>query len=85
MLILSRKSEEAIRIGDNITIRILGIHEGQVKIGIDAPKDVKVYRSELYDLIQKENLQASKSEKVSVSQAAQVMRRKNNAVQKQSE
>ena len=76
MLILSRKIEEAIKIGDSITIKILGIHEGQVKIGIEAPKEVKVFRSELYDLIQKENLQASKSEKESVSKAAQVLRKK---------
>jgi carbon storage regulator len=75
MLILSRKIEEAIKIGDSITIKILGIHEGQVKIGIEAPKEVKVFRSELYDLIQKENLQASKSEKESVSKAAQVLRK----------
>jgi carbon storage regulator len=84
MLILSRKIEEAIKIGDTITIRVLGIHEGQVKIGIEAPKDIKVYRSELYDLIQKENVQASKSEKVSVSKAAQVMRKKNVGAQKPS-
>ena len=76
MLILSRKIEEAIKIGESVTIRILGIHEGQVKIGIEAPKDVKVYRSELYDMIQKENLQASKSEKDSVSKAAQALRNK---------
>ncbi|MCX6135604.1 MAG: carbon storage regulator CsrA [Ignavibacteriales bacterium] len=84
MLILSRKIEEAIRIGDSVTIKILGIHEGQVKIGIEAPKEVKVYRSELYDLIQKENLQASKSEKVSVSKAALVLRSKNVKQDKQS-
>ncbi len=77
MLILSRKIEEAIKIGDKITVKILGIHEGQVKIGIEAPGDVKVYRSELYDLIQKENVQASRSEKGSVTHAAQVMRKKN--------
>ncbi|HTY37978.1 MAG TPA: carbon storage regulator CsrA [Bacteroidota bacterium] len=76
MLILSRKIEESIRIGDAITVKILGIHEGQVKIGIEAPKDVKVYRSELYDMIQSENVQASKSEKTSVSEAAQALRKK---------
>lgn len=80
MLILSRKIEESIMIGDSITVRILGIHEGQVKIGIEAPKDVKVYRSELYDLIHNENIEASKSEKGSVSKVAQVMR-KNTAEQ----
>ncbi len=76
MLILSRKIEESIKIGDSITIKILGIHEGQVKIGIEAPKDIKVFRSELYDLIQSENVQASKSDKSSISKAAQVLRKK---------
>lgn len=77
MLILSRKIEEAIIIGDSITIKILGIHDGQVKIGIEAPKEIKVYRSELYDLIQKENVQASKSKKVSISRTAMVLRTAN--------
>ncbi len=76
MLILSRKIEEAINIGDSITVKILGIHEGQVKIGIEAPKEIKVYRSELFDLIQKENIQASKSEKSAVSKAALALREK---------
>jgi carbon storage regulator len=83
MLILSRKIEESIRIGDSVTIKILGIHEGQVKIGIEAPRDVKVFRSELYDLIQSENVQASKSEKRSVTEAAQAMRKKTSRHEKQ--
>ena len=74
MLILSRKIEEAIIIGDSITVKILGMHEGQVKIGIEAPKEIKVFRSELYDLIQKENIQASKSEKRAISKAALALR-----------
>ena len=76
MLILSRKIEESIVIGDSITVKILGIHEGQVKIGIEAPKDIKVYRSEVYDQILKENIQASKSEKQTVSEAANLLRTK---------
>ena len=76
MLILSRKIEESIIVGDSITIKILGIHEGQVKIGIEAPKDVKVYRSEVYEQIQKENIEASKAEKQSVSKAATMLRTK---------
>jgi carbon storage regulator len=74
MLILSRKIEESIVIGDSITIKILGIHEGQVKIGIEAPKEVKVYRSEVYDQILKENIQASKSEKQTGTEAATILR-----------
>jgi carbon storage regulator len=74
MLILSRKIEESIVVGNAITIKILGIHEGQVKIGIEAPKDIKVYRSEVYEQIQKENLEASKAEKHSASKAAAMLR-----------
>lgn len=78
MLILSRKIEEEIKIGDSITIKILGIHEGQVRIGIDAPKDLKVYRSEIYLQIQKENADASKVTKSEVATAVQMLRQKKN-------
>lgn len=49
MLILSRKIGEALKIGDNIEIRILDINGGQIRIGIDAPKHINVVRSELLD------------------------------------
>jgi len=77
MLILGRKVEESIIIGDAICIRILGVQDGQVKIGIEAPKDVKVYRSELYEQIQQENKEASKVQKASISHIATLLRRAN--------
>jgi carbon storage regulator len=77
MLILSRKVEESIMIGETIKIRILGVQDGQVKIGIDAPKEIKVYRTELYEQIHKENVEASKTQKETVSQAAARLRHKN--------
>lgn len=55
MLILSRKSNESIMIGDTIEVSVVDIKGDQVKIGINAPKKVKVYRKEVYDLIQREN------------------------------
>jgi carbon storage regulator len=58
MLILSRKKGEAIQIGDGIEIRVVSIQGDQVKIGIDAPKSVEVFRKEIYDQIQEENKQA---------------------------
>jgi carbon storage regulator len=82
MLILSRKIEEEIKIGDTITIKVLGIHEGQVRIGIDAPKDLKIFRSEIYQLIQKENADAAKVTKSEVESAAQMFKQKKNTVVK---
>jgi len=49
MLVLTRKASEAIQVGDGIVIRILGLGTKNVKIGIEAPKDVRVLRGELCD------------------------------------
>lgn len=59
MLILSRKVDEKIKIGDNITLTIIDIHGDQVKIGVEAPKNVKVFRQEVFNAIQKENKEAA--------------------------
>lgn len=58
MLILSRKIDEKIKIGDEITITLIDVHGDQVKIGVEAPKNVKVFRQEVFDAIQKENKMA---------------------------
>jgi len=55
MLILSRKLNEKVVIGDGVVVSIIEIRGDQVKLGIDAPKTVKVYRQEVYDAIQDEN------------------------------
>lgn len=55
MLVLSRKKEESLIIGDNIEIKIVDIEEGKVKIGIVAPKNVTINRKEVYDKIKEEN------------------------------
>ncbi len=60
MLILSRKVNEKIKIGEDITLTILEVRGDQVKIGVEAPKDVKVFRQEVYESIQKENQAAAK-------------------------
>ncbi|HLS66053.1 MAG TPA: carbon storage regulator CsrA [Pseudogracilibacillus sp.] len=59
MLVLSRKTKEAIRIGDDIEVSILAIEGEQVKIGIQAPKSIEVYRKEIYDAIQLQNSEAA--------------------------
>lgn len=52
MLILTRKSGEAIRIGDNIRLKIVEIRGNQVRLGVEAPRDLAVHREEIYGLIQ---------------------------------
>ena len=59
MLILSRKINKKIQIGDNITLTIIDIHGEQVKIGVEAPKNIKVFRQEVFEAIQKENKAAA--------------------------
>ena len=61
MLILSRKTNEKIMIGDDISISIIEIRGDQVRLGIDAPKNVKVFRQEVFDAIKAENKAAAES------------------------
>lgn len=58
MLVLTRKLGENIRIGDNVKITVLEVRSGQVKLGIEAPPEVKVHREEIYARIQEENRRA---------------------------
>ena len=55
MLVLSRKNGETIHIGNDIEVKILGVEGEQIKIGIVAPKSVKVHRSEVFEAIQAQN------------------------------
>jgi len=61
MLVLSRKLDEAIWLGDNIKIKIMGIEKGVVKLGIDAPNDITILREELKVEVANINIQASSS------------------------
>lgn len=54
MLILTRRVGETLVIGDDITVTVLGFSGGQVRIGVNAPKDVSVHREEVYKRIQQE-------------------------------
>lgn len=57
MLILTRRVEEKLRIGDDVTITILDVKGKQVRIGVEAPADVSVHREEIYQRIQDEGEQ----------------------------
>jgi len=61
MLVLSRKKNESVMIGDNIEVKVIAIEGDQVRIGIEAPRDIQVYRREVYLAIQEENKLASKT------------------------
>jgi carbon storage regulator len=54
MLILTRRVGETLMIGDDVTVTVLGVKGNQVRIGVNAPKDVAVHREEIYDRIKQE-------------------------------
>jgi len=55
MLILTRKVGEVIMIGDDIVVKVLGVRSGQVKIGIEAPRELPVHRHEIFERIKSED------------------------------
>jgi len=57
MLVLTRNVGESIIIGDLITIVILGVKGGQVRIGVEAPKEIQVHREEIYEKIQSQKIE----------------------------
>ena len=74
MLVLTRKVNESIMIGDSIEVVVVSVHGEQVKIGIKAPREVAVHRREVYEAIQKENIEAARQKVEPLSQAAQLFK-----------
>ena len=62
MLVLARKTDESIVIGDNIVVKIISVENGVVKLGIDAPKEVSIIRNELIEEVKESNKAASLEE-----------------------
>jgi len=75
MLILSRKTDQQIKIGENITITIIDVKGDQVKIGVEAPKDVKVFRQEVFNAIKNENTAASSVNNDAVSALSAMLKK----------
>ena len=57
MLILTRRVGETLMIGDEVTVTVLGVKGNQVRIGVNAPRDVTVHREEIYERIKQEQLE----------------------------
>lgn len=76
MLVLTRRHNESIMIGDSVEITVIEVKGDQVKLGINAPKEIKVHRKEIYLAIQKENIDASKSRLDRLSEIGGIFKRK---------
>src|SRR5439155_6148770 len=63
MLVLTRKLGEVIRVGDAVTVRVLEVRGNQVRLGVEAPADVRIYRDEVYRALQEEESAASRLQK----------------------
>jgi len=62
MLILTRRVGETLMIGDEVTVTVLGVKGNQVRIGVNAPRDVPVHREEIYERIKREQAQTATQE-----------------------
>ncbi len=63
MLILTRRVGETLMIGDEVTVTVLGVKGNQVRIGVNAPKEVSVHREEIYERIKKEQSESTGSDR----------------------
>ncbi len=75
MLVLTRRLGESINIGDNIKITVVDIDGKQVKIGIEAPKDISIFREEVYERIKEENIRAASATTEDLKKAAQLFKK----------
>ena len=76
MLVLTRKTGEKIKIGENIYVSVLEISKSGVRLGIEAPKDVSILRHEVYERIQEENFNAARKALKGIDQAVDLWRKK---------
>ena len=84
MLVLTRRLGEGIVVGQNISLKVLEIHKNQIKIGIEAPPNVRIYRDEVYEEIKKQNLKATQTEISNVKYAVEnIVALKKRTIQKE--
>jgi carbon storage regulator len=76
MLVLTRKLGESIAIDDHIKIVVVQIKGKQVRLGIKAPKETKIHREEVYEAIQNQNNQASKTDMSEITKLSQELNKK---------
>jgi len=72
MLVLTRKVGESIRIGNDVTVQVLAIRGGQVRIGLTAPADVRIFREEIFRAVEGQNQQARLADDEGLSGAAEL-------------
>jgi len=75
LLVLTRKRDESIIIGDNIKVTVVDVRGDQVKIGIEAPRSISVHREEIYNEIQAENRRAALRAEASVDEVKQLFKK----------
>jgi carbon storage regulator len=76
VLVLTRKKNESIIIGDEIEITIVDISKGHIKLGIKAPRSITVHRKEVYDAITNENIEAARVSAADVSKIKDIFKKK---------
>lgn len=79
MLILTRRPGESIHLGDNIKITVLSVKGKQIKIGLDVPEDLPVYRDELYRRVQEQNRMAAQTSEQDLLAVTQLWQKSKNS------
>jgi carbon storage regulator len=74
VLVLARRLNESIMIGDEVEIVVVALSHDQVKLGIRAPRSVAVYRKEIYEEIQRENIAAAQARAGAAASAAEILK-----------
>ncbi len=74
MLVLTRKVGESITIGDDISVRVLEISGNNIKIGINAPRNITIYRQEVYEKIREENINSTQANSSGLLKAANLFK-----------